>query len=249
MVLMARCFKRRRRRMTGLERGHLRHLAGRTRADEQEIDNTLTYPENKKHLQSFALRTVEELAEEGCVEIFDPRVEEAEQRLVEDCRTIIRVERRSRKWAKYQIGERILQDEKYLNIKYGDSYFRKLAEQIDEEGYGEDQLRKCVCFRKHPDAQMWLDDDAVSWEKIRTQLLPGKEKRMQIQLGPIGFLLNSCPLFGFEILNLFRAVLNGALAKCKVQHKLPCKDCYVMRFSEEIERLARGRKDTRTKGE
>jgi len=113
--------------------------------------------------------------------------EQIEKRLIEDCKEAIVKGRKERNYSlkreKYKIGSRILEDEDYLNKKYGDHYYETLAEKINEEGYGVDQLRKCVQFAGHLKALEWLDDDSISWEKIRTELMVSKEK----QLEPIEF--------------------------------------------------------------
>jgi len=109
--------------------------------------------------------------------------EQIEERLIQDCKEAIVKGRKERNYSlkqeKYKIGSRILEDEDNLNKKYGSHYFETVADRINEEGYGVDQLRKCVQFARHPKALEWLEDDGISWEKIRTELMVGKEKRLE----------------------------------------------------------------------
>jgi len=113
--------------------------------------------------------------------------EQIEERLIEDCKEAIVKGRKERNYSlkheKYKVGSRIPEDEDYLNKKYGSYYFETLAEKINEEGYGVDQLRKCVQFTGRPKALEWLEDDSISWEKIRTELMVSEKKR----LAPIEF--------------------------------------------------------------
>ena len=107
--------------------------------------------------------------------------EQIEERLIEDCKEAIVKGKKERNYSlkreKYKVGKRILEDEDYLNKKYGSHYFETVAEKINIEGYGVDQLRKCIQFARHPKALEWLEDDSISWEKIRTELMVTHKKK------------------------------------------------------------------------
>ena len=152
--------------MKGLDKYNLERHCRKHGVDVHEIDYTLTHAEDLKQLRLILPKTVKDF-----IGYPDFIFEETLRKLVKDCKKLIWREKRSIKKAKYEIGKRILEDAEYLTREYGDDYFSKLANRINEKGYGRDQLYKCVKFAKHPSALEWLEDDTVTWEKIRIEQL------------------------------------------------------------------------------
>jgi len=146
-----------------------------------EIDDTLTREENMKHLRSLTQRSADDMYRES--HAMRGQVVESEQKgmqivdkLVDDLKGIIRKEKRAVKEAKYHVGKRILADEKFLNRKYGDDYFRGLAKDLKIKGYSHSQLSACVAFAKHPKSLEWLEDDRTPWREIYHKLLPKRPR-------------------------------------------------------------------------
>ena len=161
--------------MTWLEKDHLRRLCEKYGIDfDSEVDLTLTYRENKAHILNFARQLGREVDEDDILEeTVDAWADRNIDRLVEDVKQIIEVERRILKQIKYDVGRRILQDEEWLTQRYGDNYFGRLARAIDERGYSADQLRKCVRFAQIREevARRYIEDHSIGWEYIRRYVL------------------------------------------------------------------------------
>ena len=158
--------------MTWLKIAHLKALCSKYEIDEAEIDQSITYSENKAHLINIAHFLHRDFSQEDMLEEAVSWGDRQIDRLVADVKQIIQSERRTIKLAKYNVGRRISEDEQWLTRRYGDNYFGRLATMINERGYSASQLYACVTFTRHEQAEEWLRDEEVGWEEIRTQRLP-----------------------------------------------------------------------------
>ena len=216
-----------RRRLTGLERWLLERFCRQYGIDTQEIDDTLTYHENMRHLRELVQPPLTEEQMLQWARMSEDFVEEVEERLINDCKAIAKRGRRNLKRAKYDVGRRILQDEDYLNAKYGTYYFAELAKKINEVGYGPDQLRKCVKFARNAHALEWVEDDNITWEKIRTTLIRDSIGTNLIFEGMLRFA--ECP----EVLTL----LVGAykiIQRVRSEHGEKCENCAIKKSCNKI---------------
>lgn len=134
--------------------------------DTQLIDNQQSYEWNMERLRPL-VRNESSMIHQAME--YDAVLE---VHLIDDLREIIGEEETSIKQAKYRVGGRILQDEEYLTNCYRENYFGKLARKLNKRGYSASQLYACVNFAKNPQAEEWLEDEEITWEHIRTWLLP-----------------------------------------------------------------------------
>lgn len=163
--------------MTPLQRWNLCKLFEKNDIDKQLVDPTLTLEENMDFLSKIAPRNISRFID--CADPSGQAFEEDMQGLAEGIDQIIVEYEYSRKHAKFRIGNLILHSQGYSEHEYGDEFFAGLARMINRRGWGADQLRKCVQFAEHREAQKWLNDPNISWEEIRTTLM------RKIQLDPI----------------------------------------------------------------
>ena len=216
--------------MRPLELFHLKYLSKKCGTDIEEIDSTLTYHENKRHLLEIArnkevrLEVWEEEMSQFAFAYEDRQIDH----LISNIQAIAYSERRTTKVCKWLVGRLILQMHDVIWSRYGDHFFGKLAKQIGCKGYSSDQLRKCVHFAELREelAISLIENNSVTWEEIR------RERLREIEfISPFeGLMWMGCP----EVLQHLNAIQQIFLSKGK-----QCKDCrYYKLCSRLIKQMA-----------